>query len=92
LCAESAHIYVDECGAPEKFIGCKLIPIFTANGKLSPELLLANFKGIGDQHHSQIKAISLTQSTEYGTVYTISELIELVYGMHAQRSGAPLRK
>ena len=95
LCAESAHIHVDECGAPEKFIGCKLIPISTANGKLSPELLLAHFKGIGDQHHSQIKAISITQSTEYGTVYTISEIREIAlfarsHGLILHMDGARL--
>lgn len=74
LCADTAHINVDECGAPEKFTGCKLIAIKSENGKLTPEQILPHLHGFGVEHHSQPKVIALTQSTEYGTVYTLAEL------------------
>ena len=84
LCAESAHINVDECGAPEKFIGCKLVTIPTPDGKLTPELILPQMKGTGDQHHSQVRAISIAQSTEYGTLYTLAEIRDLASFSHAR--------
>jgi len=74
LCAELAHINVDECAAPEKFLGCKLIPIPAPDGKLTPETIEAKIQRLDDQHHPQVKVISISQSTEYGTVYTIAEL------------------
>jgi len=74
LCAASAHIYTDECGAPEKFTGCKLIPIPTSDGKLTVELVRHAYHGIGDEHHVQPKVISITQATEMGTVYRPEEI------------------
>jgi threonine aldolase len=74
ICGEAAHIYVDECGAPEKFTDCKLIPISTKDGKLTEEAVLSAYHGIGDQHHVQPRAISITQATEVGTVYKPEEL------------------
>ena len=74
LCAETAHIYVDECGAPVKMSGCQIRPIVTIDGKLTPELIKPYLHGFGDQHHSQPGVIYLSQSTELGTVYTPSEL------------------
>ena len=53
ICAEAAHVYVDECGAPEKHTGCKLIPVATSNGKLTVEAVARAYHGIGDQHHVQ---------------------------------------
>ena len=82
LCAQSAHIHVDECGAPEKFIGSKLITIPTSDGKLTSELILPFCNGVGDQHHSQPRVISIAQSTEYGTVYTIEEVRALAKFAH----------
>ena len=84
LCADSAHIQVDECGAPEKFIGGKLLSIPTLDGKLTPELILPYCKGVGDQHHSQPRAISIAQSTEYGTVYSVVEIKTLADFAHAR--------
>ena len=55
ICAEAAHIYTDECGAPEKFTGCKLYPIPTVDGKLTVEAVSHAYHGIGDQHHVQPK-------------------------------------
>jgi hypothetical protein len=74
ICAASAHIYTDECGAPEKFTGCKLIPIPTPDGKLTVELIRHAYHGIGDEHHVQPKVISITQATEMGTIYRAEEI------------------
>lgn len=74
ICAISAHIYTDECGAPERFTGCKLIPIETANGKLTVEMVRHAYHGIGDEHHVQPKVVSITQCTEMGTVYQPEEI------------------
>ena len=82
ICAEAAHIYTDECGAPEKFTGCKLIPIPTRDGKLTVESVSHAYHGIGDQHHVQPRVISITQATEVGTVYKPHEIKSLAYFAH----------
>ncbi len=74
LCAETAHIFEDECGAVERFGGAKLIPIETKNGKLTVDLIKPHIRGIGMEHHSQAKVISITQVTELGTLYTVDEI------------------
>ncbi len=83
ICTEPAHIYTDECGAPEKFTGCKLIPIPAPAGKLTLESVRSVYHGIGDQHHVQPKVISITQATEMGTVYTAQEIRTLSSFAHA---------
>ena len=82
ICAEAAHIYVDECGAPEKLTGCKLIPVPTRQGKLTVEAVRKAYRGIGDQHHVQPRVISITQATEVGTVYRLNELHALADFAH----------
>ena len=82
LCAETAHIQTDECGAPEKFTGSKLIPIVTQNGKLTPEQIEKHLHGFGFEHHSQPGLISITQVTELGTVYSVEEIRELAELAH----------
>ena len=82
LCAETAHINVDECGAPEKFTGCKLLAAKTADGKLTPEHLKVFLHGIGFEHHVQPRVISVSQATEMGTVYTPEELKSLARFAH----------
>jgi threonine aldolase len=82
ICAEAAHIYTDECGAPEKFTGCKLIPVPTRGGKLTLESVGHAYHGIGDQHHVQPRVISITQATEVGTVYTPAEIKALARFAH----------
>ncbi|MEW5996695.1 MAG: low specificity L-threonine aldolase [Candidatus Micrarchaeota archaeon] len=82
LCADLAHLSVDECGAPERFTGCKLIPIHAPHGKLTPELVRQRIHGAGDQHHVQPKVVSIAQSTELGTVYTAAELRQLAEFAH----------
>ncbi len=84
ICAETAHINVDECGAPENFTGCKLKTVKTVNGKLTPELLEPLFHGRGDQHHVQPKIISITQSTELGTLYKPDEIKALAQFAHSR--------
>lgn len=74
ICVEAAHINVDECGAPEKFTGCKLLTIPTADGKITVEQIARHIRGIGDQHHVQPKVVSITQATEMGTFYTPKEI------------------
>jgi threonine aldolase len=74
LCSDLAHINVDESTAPEKFTGCKLITVPTTNGKIYPEQIEARIQRVDDQHHPQVKVISISQSTEYATVYTIDEV------------------
>ncbi len=74
FCSDLAHLNVDECGAPEKFWGAKLIGIPSQNGKISPEQIEPFLDRGGDQHHSQPAAVSLTQPTELGTCYTLEEL------------------
>lgn len=82
ICGEAAHIYVDECGAPEKFIGCKLVPIATSDGKLTVDAVRHAYHGIGDQHHVQPRVISITQATEVGTVYRPREIEALAEFAH----------
>lgn len=74
LCAASAHIHVDECGAPVQSIGCTLIPIETPNGKLTPALIRPFLSSKNNVHNNQPKVISISQSTELGTVYSLDEL------------------
>lgn len=82
ICAEKAHIQVDECGAPEKFLGSKLLLVPTNDGKLSSEQIKHHLNRVGDQHHVQPHAISISQSTEYGTVYTPAEIKSLADFAH----------
>jgi threonine aldolase len=82
LCSEMSHIYTDECGAPEKLTGCKLLPLPAPMGKLTVETVTRAYHGIGDQHHVQPKVISITQSTEMGTVYQRAEVEALARFAH----------
>jgi threonine aldolase len=82
LCSDYAHIYVDECGAPEKLMGCKLIPLPHENGKITLDSVRHAYHGIGDQHHSQPRVISITQSTEMGSVYRPEEIQALARFAH----------
>ncbi len=74
VCAETAHINVDESVAPQWVGGFKLWTIPTADGKLTPELIAQQAHGFGFEHRAQPLAVSITQSTELGTIYTPQEL------------------
>jgi len=83
VCTDTAHIHVDECGAPVQGIGCTLLPIKGIDGKLTPELIQPFLKAKGNVHHNQPKVISVSQSTELGTVYSVEELKNLCDFAHA---------
>jgi threonine aldolase len=84
LCTENAHIHVDECGAPERFTGCKLVTIASPDGKLTPALCDRLYRGVGDQHHVQPRVLAVSQSTELGTVYSPEELRALAEWAHTR--------
>jgi threonine aldolase len=84
ICAATSHINVDECGAPERFLGSKLIAVPTPDGKLTPELVDAAADGVGDEHRAQPRVVSITQTTEVGTCYRIDEIRALSDWAHAR--------
>ena len=85
ICADTAHIQVDECGAPEKFTGCKLLTVPAADGKLTAEGIADHLHGMGFEHHAQPRVVSITQATELGTVYTPKEIREITDFAHENR-------
>lgn len=88
VCATTAHINVDEGGAPEKMAGLKLLTVPTADGKLTPELVDREAWGWGDEHRAQPLVVSITQSTEFGTCYSPDEIRALA--AHAHERGMTL--
>lgn len=95
ICPETAHINVDECGAPVKSTSCQIFSIPTLDGKLTPELIKQKLHGFDDQHHSQPGVIYISQCTELGTVYTIEEIKAITslahqYNMYVHMDGARL--
>ena len=93
ICSDTAHINVDECGAPERLSGGKLIAVPNVNGKLTVQNARSELHDFGFEHHSQPGLISITQSTELGTVYTLEEIKALSdlahsHGMYLHVDGA----
>jgi threonine aldolase len=88
ICAETAHINTDEGGAPEKVAGLKLYGIKTPDGKLTPELLETQIFDIGSVHRAQPGVVSITQTTECGTLYTVDEIKAIADASH--KHGLPL--
>lgn len=84
ICASSAHINVDENGAPERIGGMKLLAVDTPDGKLTPELIDREAWGWGDEHRAQPLAVSITQATELGTVYSPQEIEAITTHAHAK--------
>jgi len=82
VCAENAHIYVDEGGAPERLLSRKLLPVATPDGKLTPDRVAARTIRFGDEHAVQPRVISITQSTELGTRYSLEEIRALADFAH----------
>lgn len=82
ICAATAHINVDECGAPERFTGCKLLPLPTPDGKLRVTQMGPLLHDVGFEHHVQPRVISISQATEMGTVYTPREVKTLATFAH----------
>jgi threonine aldolase len=82
ICAQTAHLNVDECGAPERIGGFKLLTVATPDGKLTPEIVAPKLVRFGDEHAVQPRVVSITQSTELGTVYTPDEVRALADQAH----------
>lgn len=82
LCADAAHIYVDEGGAPSRFTGAMLVAVPTEDGKLSPDAITEHAGWAGVEHHPQIGAVSLSQVTEMGTVHTPDEIAAVCDAAH----------
>jgi threonine aldolase len=77
ICAETAHLNVDECGAPEVIAGVKVLTAAGIDGKLTPELVESRIARVGDEHAVQPHLVSISQCTELGTLYTVDELLAL---------------
>jgi threonine aldolase len=84
ITASTAHLEQDECGAPEKFTGCKVLVVDSPDGKINPRLIEKHMHGIDFEHHSQPKVISITQATEMGTVYNAVEIREIADFAHSR--------
>ena len=82
ICAESAHMNVDECGAPEAIAGVKLLTVPAEDGKLTPDLVAGRIARIGDEHAVQPRVVSITQCTELGALYTRDEMRALADTAH----------
>ncbi|GAA1943512.1 low specificity L-threonine aldolase [Microbacterium deminutum] len=93
IAASTAHINVDEGGAPERVAGIKILNVPTDDGKLTPELIDREAWGWGDEHRAQPLVVAVTQSTELGTLYSVDELRIIAdhvhgHGMHLHMDGA----
>jgi len=95
ICADVAHLNEDECGAPEKFTGCKLLTVDSPDGKLTVEGIRQHMHSFGFEHHVQPKVVSITQATEMGTVYSPEEIRAIAdfthrHGLFLHMDGARL--
>lgn len=84
ICAHTAHLNVDECGAPEAIAGVKLLSAVAEDGKLTPELVEPLITRVGDEHAVQARVISVSQCTELGTVYSAREIEQLADLAHSR--------
>jgi len=84
LCADTAHIYVDECGAPGRMTGSSVVAIPSTDGKLTSELIKPHLHNFGVCHHSQPKVVYISQVSELGTVYTVEEIKAIADLLHSQ--------
>lgn len=84
ICSTLAHIHTDEGGAPERVSGLKLFTVPHVQGKLTPEAISTEMFGFGDEHRAQPMVVSITQTTEVGTVYTPQEIKEIADLVHSK--------
>jgi threonine aldolase len=95
ICADTAHIYTSECGAAEKHVGCKLSPVPSRDGKIDRQGIAEHLRYFGDDHSVQPSAVSITQATEYGTLYSPDEISTIAafaheHGLRLHMDGARL--
>jgi threonine aldolase len=95
ICAESSHLNIDECGAIERNLGNKLLPVATEDGKLTPQLVKSRLIDRGDEHRAQVKVVQIAQVTELGTCYSLDEIARLgelcrAEGLYLHLDGARL--
>lgn len=95
ICAETAHIFTSECGAAEKHVGCKLLAVPSGDGKIDRDGIARHLHDFGNDHSAQPSAVSITQATEYGTVYSPDEIEVLTafaheHGLRVHMDGARL--
>ncbi len=83
-CADCSHLWCDECAAPEKFFGGKLVAVPARSGKITPADVTASMSGNRGVHHAQPKVISITQPTEWGTIYQPAEMQALAEFAHSR--------
>ncbi|MDQ2849740.1 MAG: low specificity L-threonine aldolase [Allobranchiibius sp.] len=84
ICTASAHIHVDECAAPERMGGLKLMTVPTPDGKFTPSLIDTVAIRQNDEHHAQTKVVSITQTTELGTAYSVQEIAAIAEHVHTR--------
>lgn len=85
VAAQTSHLHEDECGAPERITGSKFISLPSSNGKITVEQIQRTLVRVGDEHRSQVRVVSITQSTEYGTVYTLDEIRQIADFCHKNK-------
>ncbi len=95
VCTDTAHVFVDECGAPTQLTGCSMLPVAHDDGKLTPAALESQLHGLGVEHHPQPGVVTISQSTELGTVYSAAEIATLAelahrHGLRVHVDGARL--
>jgi threonine aldolase len=83
ICAAGAHVNVDESSAPERFIGCRIWDVPTTDGKLTPALIEQHVIRVGDFHYPQAGVVLISQTTEYGTLYSVDEVRAIADVAHA---------
>ena len=93
ICSDTAHLHIDECGAPEQVAGVKLLTAPAPDGKITPEGVAAHIAGRGDEHQVRPRVVSITQATELGTVYAPGEIRALAdcaheHGLYLHVDGA----
>jgi threonine aldolase len=84
ISTSTAHIHTDEGGAPERVSGLKLLTVDSPDGKLTPDLIETQAWGWGDEHRVQPAAVSITQTTELGTLYSVAEIRAIAEYVHAR--------
>ena len=83
ICADSAHLVVDECGAPARFTGSSIVTVGSQDGKIAPAAIYPYLQWLGTEHHPQPAVVSITQATEMGTLYTVDEIGAICERAHA---------